>query len=186
MSIVERNVSLTMSRPSLEGVPGYPVPAGHAIRPFHPGDEQAWFRIQSAADRHNTITPASFAREFGDDPHVLGRRLFFLLGPGETAIGTAAAWFGDDHDAQHMGRVHWVAIEPGHQGRGLSKPLLSKVCSTLAEVGHATAYLVTSSARVAAIRLYLHFGFTPAIDTPEAAAAWTELEPILRSARRAH
>ena len=186
MSIVERNVSLTMTRASLAGVPGYLVPAGHAIRPYRPGDEQTWFRIQSAADRHNRITPGSFEREFGDDPDVLGRRLFFLLEPGGTAIGTAAAWFGDEHYGQHMGRVHWVAIDPGHQGRGLSKPLLSKVCNVLAEMGHDEAYLVTSSGRVAAIRLYLHFGFAPAIDVPEAAATWAELELILRSPRRAH
>ncbi len=175
-----------MTRPDLAGVPGYPVPPGHAIRPYRPGDEQAWFRIQSAADRYNRITPGSLREEFGDDRSVLGRRLFFLLEPGGTAIGTAAAWFGDDHHAQQMGRVHWVAIEPEHQGRGLSKPLLSKVCTTLAEMGHDEAYLVTSSGRVAAIRLYLHFGFVPATDAPEAAAAWAALEPILRSPRRVH
>lgn len=186
MSIVERNVSLTMTRPNLAGVPDYPAPAGHAIRPYGPGDEQAWFRIQSAADRYNRITPDSMREEFGDDPYVLARRLFFLCEPGGTAIGTAAAWFGDERHGQDMGRVHWVAIDPEHQGRGLSKPLLSKVCNTLTEMGHDEAYLVTSSGRVAAIRLYLHFGFVPAIDAPAAAAAWAELELILRSPRRAH
>jgi len=85
-----------------------------------------------------------------------------------------------------MGRVHWVAIDPEHQGRGLSKPLLSTVCNTLAAMGHDEAYLVTSSGRVAAIRLYLHFGFVPVTDAPEAAVAWAALEPILRSPRPAH
>jgi len=186
VSIVERNVSLTMTRPNLDGVPAYPVPAGHAIRPYRPGDERAWFRIQSAADRYNRITPESLRQEFGDDRSVLGRRLLFLYEPGGTAIGTAAAWFGDDRHAQDMGRVHWVAIDPAHQGRGLSKPLLSTVCTTLAEMGHDEAYLVTSSGRIAAIRLYLLFGFVPVTDAPDAAAAWSELEPILRSPRPAH
>jgi GNAT superfamily N-acetyltransferase len=174
-SIVERNVDLTMVRADLDDLRSYQVPDGHAIRAYAPGDEMAWVEVQSLADAYNVITPALFRREYGDDPEELARRLFMLIDPGGTAIGSAAAWFGQRGGDPTWGRVHWVAIHPTHQGRGLAKPLLSRVCATLRELGHARAYLTTGTARVPAIALYLHFGFAPAIDGPADEAAWGEL-----------
>jgi GNAT superfamily N-acetyltransferase len=54
-----------------------------------------------------------------------------------------------------------VAIRPEHQGQGLAKPLLSRVCRRLHELGHSRAYLTTSTSRVPAICLYHAFGFRP-------------------------
>ena len=174
-SIVDRNVDLTMVCGDLDDLPPYPVPDGYAIRPYAPGDELAWVEVQSAADAYNVITPALFHREYGDDTHELGRRLFMLVGPSGAPIGSAAAWFGQRDGDGTWGRVHWVAIHPAHQGRGLAKPLLSRVCATLRALGHDRAYLTTGSARIPAIALYLHFGFLPAITGTDDEAAWAEL-----------
>lgn len=174
--MVTRNVSLTMSRGSLANIPFHPAPTGYSIRPYLPGDEQTWILIESAADRCNRITLDLFRSEFGDDPAPLERRLCFLLDSDGQAIGTAAAWFDGNHHGQPFGRVHWVAIHPDSQGLGLSKPLLSRVCSTLRELGHDRAYLITSTARIPAIMLYLGFGFAPEINGPEDATAWAEIE----------
>jgi GNAT superfamily N-acetyltransferase len=171
----ERNLDLTMVRGDLDGLPADPVPDGYVIRPYAPGDEGAWVAIQSVADAYNVITPALFRRAFGGDVRSLGRRLFLLVGPEGDPIGTAAAWFGDRDGDPSWGRVHWVAIHPAQQGRGLAKPLLSRVCTVLRELGHTRAYLTTGSARVAAIALYLRFGFVPAVDGPEDEAVWAEL-----------
>lgn len=168
----ESNVPLTMVRPTLSGLPAYDVPEQHAIRPYAPGDEQVWVAIQRAADRYNTIDASLFAREFGDDVAALQRRLAFLVGRSGEAIGTAAAWFGEAHREGSFGRVHWVAIHPSHQGRGLAKGLLHHVCVALRELGYRRAYLTTSSARVAAITLYLRFGFVPEVMHSEDAVAW--------------
>ncbi len=175
MSIVERNVALVMARADLKGIPRHAVPVGYGIRPYAPGDEQAWLEVQAAADRYNEITLELFRREFGADPALLGRRLFFLVDADGAAIGAAAAWFADEHRGKPVGRVHWVAIRPTNQRRGLAKPLMSHVCVRLRELGHERAFLTTSSARIPAIALYLRFGFVPAIERPEHAAAWTEL-----------
>jgi GNAT superfamily N-acetyltransferase len=174
-SIVARNVDLTMVRGDLDDLPSYPVPNGYALRTYAPGDEVAWVAVQSVADAFNVITPALFRREYGDDPHELGRRLFMLVDPSGAPIGSAAAWFGERGGDPTWGRVHWVAIHPAHQGRGLAKPLLSRVCATLRALGHDRAYLTTATARVPAIALYGHFGFVSAIDGPEDEAAWSEL-----------
>jgi GNAT superfamily N-acetyltransferase len=175
LGIDERNLDLTMVRADLDGLPAYPIPDGYAIRSYVPGDEAAWVAIQSVADAYNVITPALFHREYGDDPHELGRRLFMLVAPNGEPVGTAAAWYGERGGDPTWGRVHWVAIHPAQQGRGLAKPLLSRVGATLRALGHDRAYLTTATARVPAIALYLHFGFVPAIGGPEDEAVWSEL-----------
>jgi len=164
-----------MIRRDLAAIPQHAVPAGYAIRPFVPGDERAWVEIQSAADAHNVITDRLFRDQFGDDSGELRRRLFMLVDASGAAIGTAAAWFDDTGRRPGFGRVHWVAIHPDHQGRGLAKPLLSHVCVTLRDLGHERAFLTTSTARVPAIGLYLRFGFVPEIGGPEDVAAWHAL-----------
>jgi GNAT superfamily N-acetyltransferase len=165
-----------MVRGDLEGLPRYTVPDGFAIRPYAPGDELAWVRIQSAADAYNVIVADLFRAQFGDDTLELGRRLFMLEDPAGTAIGTAAAWFGGARRGPTVGRIHWVAIHPAHQGRGLAKPLLGRVCRTLRALGHDSAFLTTSTARIPAIGLYLRFGFVPEIAGPQDAAAWAALQ----------
>ncbi len=175
------HASVTMVRGGLEGLPRHAVPDSYTIRGYAPGDELAWVRIQSAADAYNVIVADLFRAQFGDDTGELERRLFMLevqaaeAAGGATAIGTAAAWFGDAGRGPAVGRVHWVAIHPAHQGRGLAKPLLSRVCRALRAMGHERAYLTTSTARVPAIALYLSFGFVPEIAGPADAAAWGAL-----------
>lgn len=170
------HASVTMVRGDLEGLPRHAVPDGFVIRPYARGDELSWVRIQSAADAYNVIVADLFRAQFGDDTVELGRRLFMLEDPAGTAIGTAAAWFGGARRGPAVGRVHWVAIHPAHQGRGLAKPLLSRVCVALRGLGHESAFLTTSTARLPAIALYLSFGFVPEIVGPEDAAAWAALQ----------
>ena len=69
-------------------------------------------------------------------------------------------------------RVHWVAIVPDHQGKGLAKPLLTAICNRLVEIGHDRAYLTTNTVRLPAINLYLAYGFEPEIDTDEDRRVW--------------
>lgn len=179
MTIPPTNTPVTMALSTLAAVPRYPVPAGVSIRPYTPGDEHVWVQIQLAADRYNTISLDLFHREFGRDATLLARRMFFLVNAEGRAVGTAAAWFDDNHLGRSFGRVHWVAIRPEYQGRGLSKPLLSKACSALRALGHEEAYLTTSTARIPAISLYLKFGFLPEINRMEDARIWKEMEEHL-------
>ena len=141
---------------------------------YQSGDEVLWLRIQSLADKYNKVTPDLFQEEFGTDTRVLCDRQCFLYDGDDNAIGTASAWF-DDQESQSLGRVHWVAIIPQYQGRGLAKPLLAVVCNRLKSLGHRKTFLTTQTCRVPAINLYAKFGFAPVIDCDADRQIWKEL-----------
>jgi GNAT superfamily N-acetyltransferase len=163
-------------REHLEGISNFPLPPGFSLRWYQPGDQEIWFRIQTASDQLNEITPELFQQQFGNDDQALAKRQCYLLTTQGRAVGTATAWYNDNFEGRDFGRVHWVAILPDYQGRGLARPLMTAICERLRELGHKRAYLTTSTARLGAIRLYLRFGFSPLIRNPAEAALWHSVE----------
>ncbi len=166
-----------MTRPDLEGLPEFALPADFRIDPYAPGAERDWLAIHHRSDRYNTFTEETFAHQFGEDEATLRQRQFYLRAPGGARIGTATAWF--DHDSPlGDGQVHWVAILPEWQGRGLAKPLLSRVCTRLRDLGHRRAFLKTASARIPAIRLYIKFGFAGHPRNEEERQFWVDFRGL--------
>jgi len=161
---------------NLHDTPQFALPPSFTIRYYHAGDAETWVAIQREADPHHVINRGLFEREFGGDESALSRRQCFLCNTTGQAIGTATAWFNDNYDGRPCGRVHWLAIVPGSQGRGLAKPLLSAVCNRLRELGHSRTYLITETVRIPAIRLYLKFGFVPVIRDASDLSAWLDLK----------
>jgi GNAT superfamily N-acetyltransferase len=166
-----------MIRENLEAIPEFTPPAGFSVRWFRPGDEAAWLEIHLKTDLHNQITPGLFAQQFGTDSALLAQRQCYLIDHDGKTIGTATAWFNDDFDGRRIGRVHWVAIVPEYQRRGLSKPLMTAVCHRLRELGHDRAYLVTAPALMPAINLYRRFGFVPLIQKETEKELWRDIWP---------
>ena len=119
MSITERNVSVNMIRDSLEDIPNYPLPLGCSTRWYRPRDERLWLDVQSRTEEYLEITSELFVEQFGSDSRILAERQCFLLNAQGEAIGTATAWSDDDYCGQSYGQLHWVAIVPQAQGRGL-------------------------------------------------------------------
>ncbi len=150
-----------MARPDLENLPRFGLPSGFGLRAYREGDEAVWLSIHCRADAFNLFSPSTFREAFGHDEEALRSRQKYLLAPDGTPIGTASAWFDPPptSDLLGVGRVHWVAIVPEFQGRGLAKLLLSVVLQTLRELGHTSAVLSTDERRPTAIALYQRFGF---------------------------
>jgi ribosomal protein S18 acetylase RimI-like enzyme len=146
---------VVMAREDLDGLPHFDLPDGFSIRAFQSGDESHWRAIHERADAFNVFTPESFTQQFGSDERELEWRQKYLLAPTGEVVGTATAWF----DSAEVGRVHWVALLPECQSRGLGKPLVCAVLQTLRELGHSRAVLSTDSRRPAAIALYERLGF---------------------------
>lgn len=169
-----------MMRENLDDFPEFALPKHFSMRWYQPGDENIWRQVQSVADKLNEITPELFSKQFGNDMSLISQRQIYLLDSQGRAIGTATAWFNDNFEGSRVGRIHWLAILPEHQGNGLGKPLMTGLCRRLKNLGHARTYLSTASMRIPAINLYLKFGFAPLIRNEAEAAIWSELQPRLK------
>jgi GNAT superfamily N-acetyltransferase len=179
MDIIQQNLFVRMYRPNLENVPVWRLPPGYSVHWYAPGDVEHWVSIHERAERYAEVTQQVHEENFGNDVNTLHQRQCFLLDGEQNPIATATAWSDDQYDGCISGRVHWVAVVPEYQGRGLSKPLLSIVLHRMLELGDTRAYLRTSTARLPAINLYAGFGFLPSLQTPDDCAVWEQLNPLL-------
>lgn len=169
-----------MTRANLDDLPEFALPSGFTLRRYQPGDGAHWLRLHRVADQFNQITPELFRKQFGSDGRVLSERQSYLFAPTGEVIGTGTAWFNDNFAGAPWGRVHWMAVLPEFQGRGLGKALLSAICRRLRELGHERACLTTATARAPAVGLYLRFGFEPLIRSAEDERAWHELMRVVK------
>jgi GNAT superfamily N-acetyltransferase len=174
------NLDVWMINRQLVGAPQLALPAGHAMRFYRPGDVDTWLRVQQAADPFIVPTADMFARSMPGDDAYLATRVMFLVDPSGADIGTISAWDNSDLLGHTIGQIHWVAIVPAAQGRGLAKPMLSAACQALRGHGHSAACLETNTRRVPALNLYLQFGFVPHIRSAAEEGAWRAVAPRLR------
>jgi GNAT superfamily N-acetyltransferase len=175
-----------MVRPHMKDVPVAAFPEGYGIRTMSRRDIGLWIDIQRDAERYLEIKDGLFEQEFGYSNAAIQWRSFIVTAPRGLGVGTVSAWYDRDFRGAEYGRIHWVAIRESFQGRGLGKAALAHAMHVLAQ-WHDRCYLVTSTERVVAIRLYLDFGFEPDLTPSDAREKWHRLSldldhPRLRKA----
>ncbi len=157
-------IPIVMVRETLDDLPDYPLPDGYSIRTFRRGEGPLWAEIGFAAGNFTSLDAAAgqFENEFERPVEDMESRCFFVVHDATNrAVGTAMAWYDPGFvEGANYGRVHWVAIVPEHQGKGLAKPLMCAVLRRLAE-SHPRAVLGTQTFRKPAVNLYLDLGFVP-------------------------
>ena len=157
---------------------------GYSVRSSREGDRENWLLIQKAAEDSLESKEELFAKEFGIDSVELRRRQFYICNEAGKAVATITAWRNGHFSDDNYGCVHWVAVEPGSQGRGLSNMLVSACLMRLKEMGYDGAYLNTASARIPALALYLKFGFVPYARDEREVEAWGGVAGQLREEYR--
>lgn len=174
------NIDVWMIHHRLQRAPVFALPRGYRMRFYAEGDIQTWVAIQQAAEPFFVPTAETFLRYMPGDISYVSRRVMFLADPNGRDIGTITAW--NDQLFQHndIGQIHWVAIIPEAQGRGLAKPMLSAACAELQARGYTAAVLETNTRRIAALNLYLQFGFEPYPHTQAERDAWLSAAPHLK------
>src|SRR5699024_3142078 len=122
---------------------------------------------------------ARFTKEFANEIDLFTKRCLILENEERKAIGTTTAWYGIPQSMEETyGRIHWVAIIPEYQGKGLAKPLLTAAMNILAK-HHDKAYLTSQTISYQAINMYLNYGFHPHMTKQTCQQAWTLLEEKL-------
>jgi RimJ/RimL family protein N-acetyltransferase len=154
-------IPLVMTNDCLKDAADFPLPQGYTLRLFHPGDEVYWAAITQSAGEFDTQSEALayFSEHFKQYYDQLDNRCLFLLDSMGTPIGTATGWFIDED--QIVGRLHWVAISRGCQGRGLCKPMVSAAMRLMVRLGHEKAMLTTQPGSWKVIKVYLELGWKP-------------------------
>jgi len=168
-----------MIRPNLLDIPQVPFPEGFSIRPMRMDEGGVWTDIERDAEEYFPITEQTFHVEFDRDLPATQWRSFFVVDHKGVAVGTISAWYDRDYKGQDSGVIHWVAIRPAYQGRGLGKAAMSFALNQLAR-WHERAILGTQTKRLPAIRMYLDFGFLPDLDTPGLVDVWREVNQQLK------
>ena len=174
-----KNYSVRMIRENMENIPEFPIPEGFAIRNYCRNEGHIWTRIQKAAEPYIDIDDGLFDRQFRCNLSAMEDRSFYLTTDAGEEIGTITAWWQPDMDGKDWGQIHWVAVHPDYQGRGLSKPMMSVAMARLKQ-SHKRCFLDTSTGRIPAIKIYLDFGFTPDLSRQNnSREAWAEVASVL-------
>lgn len=153
---------LWMTRPRELPIAEHPLPGGFSLTFYQEGDEEAWAAIETAVDEfeHEEEAITYFNKTFAPYPEALKKRMIFITTESGKKVGTATAWWKETEDGTRYPLVHWVAIKPKYQGKGLSKPLTSKVLQVLQDLeDNSPMVLHTQTWSHIAIRLYERFGF---------------------------
>jgi GNAT superfamily N-acetyltransferase len=165
---------LYMVRHSLTDLPAVAFPEGYDIRAMQPNEGGLWQDIERDAESFFRIEDGLFERVFGSNLAATAWRCFLVTGPRGVAVGTLSAWSDTQYLGEPWGQVHWVAIRPAYQRKGLARAALAYTLQQLAQ-WHERAYLGTQSLRLPAIRLYLEMGFVPDLRHLGAPEAWANV-----------
>lgn len=163
---------VVMNRENLQNIPQVPLPEGYTVRAYRQGDRETWIRIWQAAEPFIKITGETFDSNFGGDLPAMPKRCLFIVAPEGSDVATITAWYDRNYRGRPWGRIHWVAVAPEHQGKCLSRGMMTLAMNRLRALGHRRATLGTQTPRLAAIRTYLRFGFVPDMTAKDAARAW--------------
>ena len=174
-------MEVCMSRDITGDLPRLSLEGGYVLRPYRDGDEKSWFSIHRRVEIYDPLSEDLFTREFGMDARALAERQVYLCDASGGPVGTATAWFPGPGRDSAEGRVHWVAVVPEHQRRGLGRYLTVVACERLRHLGSLRAYLTTGAANVAAVQLYLGLGFAPEVKAAADSEAWRHLADRLDS-----
>lgn len=147
-----------MIRPHMRDIPQAPWPEGYGIRPMTLDDVGLWTDIWRDAEPFLKISDELFREEFGDDLGAVPRRCFIVTDPRGLGVGTISAWYNREFRGKDYGRIHWVAVRPSYQGKGLGRAAMTHAMNKLAE-WHDRCYLWTSTERTGAVALYRSLGF---------------------------
>lgn len=140
----------------------YLLPDGFHYEFYKAGDELAWVNIHLESGEFTSIEQGmKYFHDFYDYfLEELGKRCVFIVDDktGEK-VGTATISLLEESEYGYNGAVDWVAIKRSYQGRGLSKPLISKFLEIANSNGHDKIILHTQTNTWLAAKLYLDFGF---------------------------
>ena len=140
------------------------LPPGYTFKFFEPDDVKHWSRIETSVLEFETEQAAESYFMMSYMPHIrqLEKRCLFALNPDGLPVATATAWYADS-ELGHQASLHWVAVCPEYQGKGLGKSVTRKALSVFQSLEPgAPIWLHTQTWSHVAVRMYHSLGFNVA------------------------
>ncbi len=138
------------------------LPPGYAYRLYRPGDAADWCAVEASVGEFVGESQAAeyFSREFAPYPDALAARMAFVMDAEGKTVATATAWWKQDEARGRLNMLHWVAVRPEAQGRGLGRAVTCKALSLFTQAEQkGDIWLTTQTWSHVAIDLYLKLGF---------------------------
>lgn len=153
-------IEFEMKRPKDLPLPTFTrnLPAGYQLKSYQPGDEAAWCAIEYAVGEFDTLEEAAayFAKTFAPYPQELPRRMAFLTDKTGEIVATCTAWWGKKEEPL----LHWLAVLPKAQGKGLASYLAVEITRRLVTINpEKDLFLHTQTWSYPAIFLYEKIGY---------------------------
>lgn len=156
-------IGILMTCQDPNGYPKCPLPNGYELRMYEPGMEQGWAVLQASVEHMDTAEAAleHFGKELAPDQETLKNRAAFIYNSNGKLAASAILWYGN-HFGRKLARIHWVAVAPEEQGKGLCKALMT----VLMDLYHQNnlsggLYLTSQTWSYKALNIYRQFGFKP-------------------------
>ena len=179
--LMKLDASENIPRPDAE------LPEHYHFRGYQSGDAEHWARIETSVGEFKTEEDALayYAKLFLPHEEQLPQRCIFICSPAGIPIATGSAWFCFKDGVKHS-QLHWIAVHPEHQKKGLGRAVVQKVLSVFNETApNDDVYLATQTWSHEAVRLYHRLGFRimredfPQLYVPRTAAAPYDIAPAL-------
>ncbi len=138
------------------------LPEGFYFKSYQEGDEVVWAAIETAVSEFENegLALNYFEEKFAPYSKDLRTRLLFVVDSSGEKVGTCSAWWKESPNGVRYPLVHWVAVKPGYQGKGLAKAMVNRTLKLLQELEkNSPIYLHTQTWSYAAIHLYQKLGF---------------------------
>ncbi|EDO37918.1 predicted protein [Nematostella vectensis] len=139
-------------------LPSAQVPEGYTLRGWWDGAEVVWLQIVKKAfeDFVKDWTAETFVSRYKNQNNFF-KDGFFMVKHKDTFVATCFSWQ-DKRDSSN-GQLHWLAVLPEHQGKGIGKWLAVEVLKFFKSKGKTAVSLKAEVTNKKAIRFYKAIGF---------------------------
>lgn len=150
-----------MKRPQGAEIKNYELPTGYTFCFYKNGYEMDWAEIETSVLEFDDQDSALqyYNGEFMSYIDELQRRQIFVRDPKGKLVTTVTSWWTETTE-RRIAMLHWVAVKPEHQGKGLGKAIVSEGIRRMVVLdGDVDIYLHTQTWSYKAINIYLDTGF---------------------------
>ena len=152
--------NIIMRADSFSEKKAFHLPQGFSCKAFSLGDEPHWAEVEASVGEFDSSEEALvyFEKKYLPELENLKQRCRFIIAPDGSYAATCTAWTGLQ-DSQTIGALHWLAVRPEYQRKGLARVLVQEIMQIFNDLDEFPVYLHTQTWSHAAVLLYCHAGF---------------------------